>query len=178
MWLLEYQRTLIGAGMNHRSQMTRNGHLKQRWRRHRGSTSAPGPSVMMSPSVAHVVIQISDDVLDDVSNRDHATNCPRPALVDGQSRAQPSLPCSLPVGRPARPSPGRPSSLRPTGVCFASSRQQHFMAQSPWVTIPTRTSSSMTSTDRPGCRASGARLRRPCRRNEHGSGRHSGPERL
>src|SRR5579872_912745 len=33
--------------------------------------------------------------------------------------------------------------------------------------------------DGPGCRASGARLRRPCRRNEHGSRRHSsGPERF
>src|SRR5262245_30463265 len=37
----------------------------------------------------------------------------------------------------------------PTGVCFASSPgSSTLMAQSPWVTIPTSTSSSMTSTDR------------------------------
>src|SRR4051794_5029562 len=37
----------------------------------------------------------------------------------------------------------------PTGVCCASSPgSSTLMAQSPWVTIPTSTSSSMTSTDR------------------------------
>ena len=60
--------------------------------------SAPGAVRHdVAHQVAHVVLQISDDVLDDVSNRP----CPRPALVDGEIRAQPSLPCSLPVGRPA-----------------------------------------------------------------------------
>src|SRR3954451_12821878 len=44
---------------------------------------------------------------------------------------------------------GLPVITWPTGVCFASSPgSSTLMAQSPWVTIPTSMSSSMTSTDR------------------------------
>ena len=85
--------------------------------------------------VAHVVLQISDDVLDDVSHRDQRPPpCPRPALVDGESRAQTSLPCSLPVGRPALLSPGRPSSLGPPESRFASSPgSSTFIFQPTWL---------------------------------------------
>ena len=52
--------------------------------------------------VAHVELQIPDDVLDDVADRDHAHDLARVlALADGENRGQPSLPCSPPADRPA-----------------------------------------------------------------------------
>ena len=59
--------------------LTRNGHRQQRRRRHRAvHLSAPGAVRHdVAHQVANFVLQISDDVLDDVSNRDHAHDLAR-----------------------------------------------------------------------------------------------------
>src|SRR4029453_5811644 len=127
--------------------------------------SAPGAVRHdVAHQVVHVVLQISDDVLDDVSDRDHPHALPR-AHHWKMAKAPPTCAPSS-TGRWRKPRAaiiamqpssrssgltvtGSPVITWPTGVCFASSPgSSTFMAQSPWVTIPTSTSSSMTSTDR------------------------------